>query len=1111
MNGPLKLAATVATALAAAGTFSSADAQIMQTKVYGAPSGVDREFGKFAAISGNMAIISDGDFDIDMQGQDLNTGAAYLFDLTTQTQTHRLRSADREPGDLFGLSVAIGGDSAIVGAPAVDREGAAYVFDVATGAQRLKLTPAGSPQARAAGFGSAVAASGNNVVVGAVGRDAAYVFDATTGALTATLQPADGGGGVSDELFRFGVSAAIDGDFAVVGAEIKTILQSGELLTTGAVYLFDVTTGSQLARLTPSGGDDDDEFGFSVDISGETIVVGAPISDIGGNATGAAYLFDVTTGAQLARLISSDPDERDQFGTSVAISGNRAMVGEGRFAFPYGAGGSAHLFDATTGELLMRLTDPSGGPENLFGFSVGLSGNSAVIGAIFDDDRNVDAGAAYLLDFTEPFRWINPEGGEWSEGSNWDKGAAPMEDDDAIIGVDGTYAIDATETVDVRNLIVTSAEDFGSVTATIRSGFIEINANLVKIGTHTPGDLLTQNASLTLEGVGLTADHSALVGGMAVGAAQLNLGTSSGLTVNGPLTVGTLASRGTLSVGADAFVDAERLIVGQGPGDPAGEDSRVNVEGGVVNIHGRVTIGFAGQAVVQVKEGGQVAVGEGEGTEVGRNSLLFVEDEGSSWTSELAPLSVSNGYAVFFNGGRGKFSAGFVDFKQQEGDLFDALDVSNGELEFSGDLTVAVTQAASASIQEGGRLRAQNLLIGATPLPLPGSSIVAVRGGGSEAFLVDRAVLGFADDFGFRNDGSLAVIDGATVNAAGGGFTIAQGMLMVAGAGSEVTSLAGPLNVGNGSATFLAGARGSFGDVIVRGPATLGIGIPEGMAERLAVFTSPEALAQFLYSRASSALGIFDSTVDAESVVVGGDGRPGVIAMINGALNVSGVGGGEVRVENLGNVVGTGAINGTVNNVGGFVSPGLSPGVLAFDDYVQGPEGTLELEISGLAAGAQHDVLQVAGDANIDGTVLVRFINGFAPRQGQQFEFLTFGGAVDLTAASFEIQNLASGFEFDIAFAAGGVTLTALNDGVSLIDPIAGDYNTDGTVDAADYVLWRKSGASPEAYDEWRANFGSIAGAAASLMDASVPEPRGMILFAISLCAMAALRLRQPC
>jgi hypothetical protein len=219
----------------------------------------------------------------------------------------------------------------------------------------------------------------------------------------------------------------------------------------------------------------------------------------------------------------------------------------------------------------------------------------------------------------------------------------------------------------------------------------------------------------------------------------------------------------------------------------------------------------------------------------------------------------------------------------------------------------------------------------------------------------------------------------------------------------------------------------------------------------------------------------------------------------------------EVNIGPMGELLGDGFIevdDGVTNS--GKVKPGASPGTLTITGpYTQTETGQLEIEFAGAGDG-QHDVLAVEGDVEIEGSVTLQFIDGFAPQQGQQFEIFAVGGTADLSDATFEVRNLAPGFMFDITPSAGGIMMTALNDGVFVPDTILGDFNGDGVVDAADYVVWRKSGASPEGYDEWRANFGSIAGAAASLMDASVPEPQGMTLFAISLCAISALRERQP-
>ena len=234
----------------------------------------------------------------------------------------------------------------------------------------------------------------------------------------------------------------------------------------------------------------------------------------------------------------------------------------------------------------------------------------------------------------------------------------------------------------------------------------------------------------------------------------------------------------------------------------------------------------------------------------------------------------------------------------------------------------------------------------------------------------------------------------------------------------------------------------------------------------------------------------------------------------------------EVNIGPMGALLGDGLVevdDGVTN--GGKVKPGASPGTLTIiGPYTQTDTGELEIEFSGTGSG-QYDVLAVQGDAMIDGTVALQFINGFAPQQGQQFEFLTTSGTADLSRASFEVQNLEPGFMFDITSSAGGIMMTALNDGVFVPDTLPGDYNTDGVVDAADYVVWRKTDGTPEGYDTWRANFGRAAGMGAtagwappegwssSAADsaAAVPEPAAVVslIFALSvfLCARRDFRM----
>ncbi len=199
----------------------------------------------------------------------------------------------------------------------------AYLFDATTGS--LLRTLANPAPSDGDFFGCSVAISGNTVVVGAYGDDtgatgagAAYVFDATTGGLVSTLAnptPA--------AIDHFGASVAVSGNTVVVGA----YLDDTGATDAGSAYVFNAATGSlvsTLANPTPAA---NDRFGNSVAISGNTVVVGASHDDAGATDAGSAYLFDATTGSLLHTLANPTPTTYDYFGDSVAISGNSVVVG----------------------------------------------------------------------------------------------------------------------------------------------------------------------------------------------------------------------------------------------------------------------------------------------------------------------------------------------------------------------------------------------------------------------------------------------------------------------------------------------------------------------------------------------------------------------------------------------------------------------------------------------------------------------------------------------------------------------------------------------------------------------------------------------------------------
>ena len=359
-----------------------------------------------------------------------DSGSAYIFERDrggagNWGQRLKLTASDADETDYFGSSVAISGDTAVVGAQG-DKElasyaGAAYIFErdnTGTDAwgERVKLTA--SDGALWDDFGVAVPAiSADTVVVGAnwddSRRGAAYVFERNLDGPDnwgerVKLLASDGA--PSDD---FGWAVAVSGDVAVVGARWSDLPGQSKA---GCAYVFERDAGGaenwgQVRKLVASDAGASDNFGVAVSVDGDVIVVGAYGNDDVGSLSGSAYVFERDQGGagnwgQVAKLGPGDQTGGQAFGFSVAIDGARMVIGAYGDDEAGSSAGAAYVFEQDANGIwrerqkLLASDAPSG---DWFGEAVAVSGGTVAVGARYDDDVALNSGAAYVFGGSTPF------------------------------------------------------------------------------------------------------------------------------------------------------------------------------------------------------------------------------------------------------------------------------------------------------------------------------------------------------------------------------------------------------------------------------------------------------------------------------------------------------------------------------------------------------------------------------------------------------------------------------------------------------------------------------------------------------------------------------------
>ena len=367
-----------------------------------APSGVPgEEFGKAVAMTNKYAIVS-AEYD-DENGTE--AGAAYIFTKVSNEWTSpiKLLPSDGAAGDRFGISVAIDGKYAIVGAQYDDDNGAnsgsayVYKFDGTNWVEKAKLTASdGSPDDR---FGNKVAIAENFVVVGSYRQNnqtgAAYVFERTKQVWTevAKLTPDDGQAG--DE---FGRAVAISDDHIAIGSYLD---DNASGTNAGAVYVYSIAQNVWYfdKKLVPDDVEANDEFGISVALYDDRLVAGSHYDDDNGTDAGAAYVYErcMREWYQITKLVASNGQSQDRLGISVDIYDESIILGALNQDESGSNAGAAYIYeeDDDIWYETEKLLASDGAADDGFGRWVAINNRFALSGAFKDESRT---GSVYSYD-----------------------------------------------------------------------------------------------------------------------------------------------------------------------------------------------------------------------------------------------------------------------------------------------------------------------------------------------------------------------------------------------------------------------------------------------------------------------------------------------------------------------------------------------------------------------------------------------------------------------------------------------------------------------------------------------------------------------------------------
>jgi hypothetical protein len=360
------------------------------------------EFGIGVDINENYAIVG-----ADRDNNNMGSATIYRRNGTEWVEDSFLTASDQGNDDLFGCAVSMDGDYAVVGAMNDDvyywHSGSAYVFKHVNDSwiEEAKLLPHENVSKN---FGVNVAVDGDYIVVGATqvsipssDKGSAYVFKRSGSSWNQTAMLTASDGEIED---HFGYAVDIKGGYIVIGAYRDNDYGAAS----GSVYIFKQEGESWIEQLKLHGSDESSgyEFGIDVAIDGNHVLVGAfhAIS-----YRGVAYLFKKTGNEWIEekKLLASDGDSMDFFGTSVAVKGDFLLIGA-QLACPSDTGAAyLYKYNGTDWNEVQKLVPDNASNQDDFGYESALGGDYAIVGAYRRDTQyGQNAGSAYVYQNIDP-------------------------------------------------------------------------------------------------------------------------------------------------------------------------------------------------------------------------------------------------------------------------------------------------------------------------------------------------------------------------------------------------------------------------------------------------------------------------------------------------------------------------------------------------------------------------------------------------------------------------------------------------------------------------------------------------------------------------------------